>query len=46
MIHTYSLHHNVKVKNKTKPLEYWNLIKTSIELNFDKDYLIRSLSSY
>jgi hypothetical protein len=37
---TYSLHHNVKINNKTKPLEYWNLIKNSIQLNYDKDYLI------
>lgn len=37
---TYSLHQNVKINNKTKPLDYWNSIKTSIELNYDKDYLI------
>jgi len=38
--HTYSLHPNVKINNKTKPIDYWNLIKDSIELNYDKDYLI------
>jgi hypothetical protein len=37
---TYSLHQNVKINNKTTPLDYWNLIKLSIELNYDKDYLI------
>jgi len=37
---TYSLHPNVKINNKTTPLDYWNLIKLSIELNYDKDYLI------
>jgi hypothetical protein len=37
---TYSLHQNVKINNKTKPNDYWNLIKDSIEANFDKDYLI------
>jgi hypothetical protein len=37
---TYSLHHNIKINNKTKPIDYWNWIKDSIELNYDKDYLI------
>ena len=37
---TYSLHHNIKINNKTTAKEYWNLIKNSIQLNYNKDYLI------
>jgi DNA polymerase type B, organellar and viral len=37
---TYSLHQNIKVNNKTTAKEYWNLIKDSIQQNYDKDYLI------
>ena len=36
----YSLHHNVKINNKTTFKEYWNIIKDQIQVNYDKDYLI------
>lgn len=37
---TYSLTHNIKINNKMRFNEYWDLIKNNIINNYDKDYLI------
>lgn len=40
----YSLHHNIKINNKTKFNDYWDQIKDSIQVNYDKDYMIDTYS--
>lgn len=43
---TYSITHNIKINNKMKFNEYWDLIKNDIISNFDKDYLIDSYYNF
>jgi DNA polymerase type B, organellar and viral len=43
---TYSLHHNIKLNNKTKFKNYWDQIKESIQVNYDKDYMIDAYETF